>query len=52
MALASRGLRDMGDGPERLDAQESLRVKEQARRVHLRAFGATVAYAVLVLLLP
>lgn len=37
MALASRGLRDMGSGPEALDVDQARVVRSQARRVHVRA---------------
>lgn len=52
MALASRGLRDMGEGLERLDQAEREQVRRQARRVHQRALAAAVAYAAAAYLLP
>lgn len=52
MALASRGLRDLGDGPERLHGEDFAAVRSQARRVHQRALAATLAYAAAALLLP
>jgi hypothetical protein len=50
--LASRGLRDLGDGLERMDGEELLAVREQARSIHRRAFVATVVYTVAALLIP
>lgn len=50
--MASRGLRDLGGGVERLHADELATVREQARRVHRRALAATLAYAAVTLLLP
>lgn len=52
MALASRGLRDLGSGLEPLGAGERSAVREQARRVHRNAAMATALYAVALLLLP
>lgn len=52
MNLASRGLRDMGDGLERLGPEELAKVREQARRVHRRALMAALVYAAVTLLLP
>lgn len=52
MGLASRGLRDLGNGLERLSMEEAAPVKEQARRVHRRALFATLTYAAATLLLP
>jgi hypothetical protein len=52
VGLASRGLRDMGAGLERLGPHEMVPVREQARRVHRRAFLATVVYAAVTLMLP
>lgn len=38
MALAARGLRDMDEGPERIeDAGELSRVRSQAKRIRRRA---------------
>lgn len=53
MGLASRGLRDLGDGSEEIeDPLELAAVKRQAEVIRRRAFvAATVALAV-VLLLP
>lgn len=47
MALASRGLRDLGDGPEAMEAQEAAAVRAQARSIQRRslAFGLLVAAA-------
>ncbi|HSW31818.1 MAG TPA: hypothetical protein VLH75_20210 [Longimicrobiales bacterium] len=52
MALASRGLRDLGSGLEPLGAGDLSAVQEQARRVHRNALAATVVYAAALLLLP
>lgn len=52
MALASRGLRDMGGGLEPLGGGELVAVREQARRVHRNAARATVVFAAALLLLP
>lgn len=52
VALASRGLCDLGAGLERLSPDETTSVRTQARRVHRRALWATVAYAVVALALP
>lgn len=43
MRLASRGLRDMDGGVERItDAAELAKVRAQARRVNLMSLAATV----------
>lgn len=52
MALASRGLRDLGSGLQPLGGGELDAVREQARRVHRNAALATAAFAAAVLLLP
>lgn len=52
MALASRGLRDLGSGLEQLAAGDLAPVRAQARRVHRRALLAAAAFAAAVLLLP
>jgi len=52
VALASRGLRDMGEGMERLASEELAAVRAQARRVHARALLAAAVYAVVTQLLP
>ncbi|GMV05920.1 MAG: hypothetical protein AMXMBFR53_21970 [Gemmatimonadota bacterium] len=52
MNLASRGLRDMGEGLERLAPDDLVKVREQARRVHRRALMASLVYAAVTLLLP
>jgi hypothetical protein len=53
MALASRGLRDMDQGIERIeDAEEALVVRGKARRVLLKSVAATVAVVVALMLLP
>lgn len=46
MALASRGLRDMDQGPEALEEAHLAAVRAQARRVHVRA-GITGLMAML-----
>jgi hypothetical protein len=50
--LASRGLRDLGDGLERLAPEDLVAVKAQARSIHRRALIATVVYTVAALLIP
>ncbi len=52
MALASRGLRDLGAGLEPLGADELAPVRAQARRVHRNAVLAAGLYAVGLVLLP
>ncbi|HKJ02825.1 MAG TPA: hypothetical protein VJ997_10235 [Longimicrobiales bacterium] len=52
MHLASRGLRDLGDGLERLGGEDLVAVRAQARDIHRRAFIATVVYTVAALLIP
>lgn len=53
MALASRGLRDMDDGPEAIQAPDELaQVRKQARRVHGKAALVGVVGTLLVMLLP
>ena len=52
MHLASRGLRDLGSGLERLDAEELVAVRSQARSIHVRALLATLVYTVAALLIP
>lgn len=54
MVLASRGLRDLDRGPERIGDSDELRtVRSQARRVvWLSSMCAAVTTAVVVLLLP
>ncbi|HSG49372.1 MAG TPA: hypothetical protein VLA43_16245 [Longimicrobiales bacterium] len=52
MRLASRGLRDMGEGPEAMAAVEREAVRAQARRIQLRSVAAGLLLAVLVWLLP
>ena len=53
MRLAAQGLRDLDDGPRRIDDHEERRaVREQARGVYLRAALATVALLALAMLLP
>ena len=52
MGLASRGLRDLGGGTERIDdAVERAVVRAQARRVLLESAAATVSVMVGVALL-
>jgi len=53
VGLASRGLRDMDAGIERIsDEVELLSVRAQARRVLLESLVATVVTTALALLLP
>lgn len=53
MALASRGLRDMDQGPEAIqEADELAAVQRQARRVHWQAALAAVIGTVVLMLLP
>jgi hypothetical protein len=52
VALASRGLRDLGSGPERIeDPADLAAVRRQARRVTLMSLGAALAAAALLALL-
>lgn len=51
--LASRGLRDLGEGVERVeDPSERQALRSQATRVMWKALGATVVLMIGVLLLP
>ncbi len=53
MGLASRGLRDMDGGPERIeDATELAKVRRQARLVYLKGGLAALALTGLALLAP
>jgi hypothetical protein len=53
VSLASRGLRDMDTGPERVpDPQQDAAARRQARSVHLRAAAAAIVLTGLALLLP
>ncbi|HSG09944.1 MAG TPA: hypothetical protein VLA36_16410 [Longimicrobiales bacterium] len=52
MHLASRGLRDLGDGLARLAPEDVGAVRAQARGIHRRAFIATVVYTGAALLIP
>ena len=53
MRLASRGLRDLDDGPERIeDPGELVAVRAQARGVLLRSLIATVLVSAAVMALP
>lgn len=52
MHLASRGLRDLGDGLERLAPDDLVAVRGQARSIHRRALAATVVYTLAALLIP
>jgi hypothetical protein len=53
VSLASRGLRDMDTGPERIaDLGELAQVRRQARGVHVKAALAAVVLTALSLLLP
>lgn len=52
MGLASRGLRDLGSGPERIDDPAELAaVRRRARAVTLKSLGAALAVAALLSLL-
>lgn len=43
MFLAARGLRDMGDEEEEIeDPEELVRVRRQARRVHMESVAAGI----------
>ncbi len=53
MSLASRGLRDLDDGPERIeDEGERAAVRAQARGVLRRSLLATVLVSAAVMMLP
>lgn len=53
MALASRGQRDMDQGPEAIaDAAELARVRAQARKVHLESLVAAAVLTALGLAIP
>jgi len=53
VALASRGLRNMDLGEEKIeDAGERERVRAQARTVHLQSAVFAIAVTIVVLLLP
>ena len=53
MYLASRGLRDMDDGPEAIDDPEELaQVRRQARRVQGEAALLAVVVTAVLMLLP
>ena len=52
MALASRGLRDMDEGPDPLPVDEARIVRRQAARVHRRAFAAALLVTLVAWLLP
>jgi hypothetical protein len=52
VSLASRGLRDLGDGLARLTAEELAAVRQQAHGIHRRALIATVVYTGAALLIP
>jgi hypothetical protein len=53
MRLASRGLRDLDGGPQRIgDAAELAVVRAQARRVLAQSAAATIAVTALLLALP
>ena len=52
MRLASRGLRDLGSGIERIEEEQALAaVRTQARRVLYKSFVATGAVLIALLLL-
>jgi hypothetical protein len=51
--LASRGRRDMDDGPRDItDAAELARIRAQARKVHVESVAAAAALTALVLFMP
>ena len=53
MALASRGLRDFGQGPEAIDDDEELTaVRAQARSLGQRAVMITLVITALALIVP
>ena len=53
MALASRGLRDMDDGPEAIeDPEERAQVRRQALKVNLKALLPAIVVTVAVYLIP
>ena len=53
MALAARGVRDLGDGVTAVeDPEEDGRLRAQARGVYLRSFALTVVGTLVILLLP
>lgn len=53
MRLASRGLRDLDEGVERIeDAEERRVLRRQALRVLAKSLAATVVAMLVVLLLP
>ena len=53
MALASRGLRNMDSGEEKIeDANELARVRAQARKVHLQSALFAIFVTIVVLLVP
>jgi hypothetical protein len=53
VALASRGLRNMDRGEEKIeDANELARVRAQARKVYVQSALFAVAVTLVVLLLP
>jgi hypothetical protein len=46
--LASRGLRDMDSGEQKVENQEeAAQIRKQARKVHLQALGSAVLVAAL-----
>jgi hypothetical protein len=53
VALASRGLRNMDSGEEKIeDADELARVRAQARKVYLQSALFTIFVTMVVLLVP
>jgi len=53
VGLASRGQRDMDQGPETIaDATELARVRAQARKVHLESLVAAAVLTALGLVIP
>lgn len=53
MALASRGQRDMGRGPEAIaDGAEFAQVRRQARKVHVESIVTAAVLTALVMAIP
>ena len=53
MGLASRGQRDMDDGPAAItDAEMDAQIRKQARRVYLQSLIAAIVLTAVVLAIP
>jgi hypothetical protein len=52
VALAARGLRQLDSAPEPQPAAELTRVRQEARRIHVRALLMALALTVVSLLIP